>query len=286
MKAIVYGETIWDVYPGESVIGGAAFNFAAHLAHLGDTAYFISAVGKDTLGDAALAESRHHGIRTDLIQQNLHPTGACHVSLDAGGLPSYHVLEHVAYDHIKVDPALIDTIRAIDADVFYFNTLIQREPESRAALKEVLAAYSFKNIVCDINLRQNCFDTESLLFCMEKSTIVKISEEEGHFLYDLGLLTDCNTSYPIAVAKRFPNLQLVVYTLGAEGSVVFDVQTEKMYHAEKPEKVAVVSTVGAGDCYGATFVSKYLAGESIPDAIAAATARSSIVVAHKAAIPF
>lgn len=51
MKAIVYGETIWDVFPEEQIIGGAPFNFAAHLAHLGNEAYLFSAVGRDELGD-------------------------------------------------------------------------------------------------------------------------------------------------------------------------------------------------------------------------------------------
>ena len=32
MNCIVYGEVLWDVYPDKSVIGGAPFNFAAHLS--------------------------------------------------------------------------------------------------------------------------------------------------------------------------------------------------------------------------------------------------------------
>ena len=35
MKYLVFGETIWDVYPDKSVIGGAAYNFAAHAALMG-----------------------------------------------------------------------------------------------------------------------------------------------------------------------------------------------------------------------------------------------------------
>ena len=55
MKYIVYGEVIWDIYPDGEVIGGAPFNFSAHLAHLGDEVYLISAVGKDELGDRAFS---------------------------------------------------------------------------------------------------------------------------------------------------------------------------------------------------------------------------------------
>lgn len=38
-----------DVFPEEQVIGGAPFNFAAILAHLGNEAYLLSAVGRDEL---------------------------------------------------------------------------------------------------------------------------------------------------------------------------------------------------------------------------------------------
>ena len=54
MKALVFGEIIWDVYPDEQVIGGAPFNFSAHLSHLGNETYLISAVGEDELGEGAL----------------------------------------------------------------------------------------------------------------------------------------------------------------------------------------------------------------------------------------
>lgn len=44
MKAVVYGEIIWDIFSEEQVIGGAPFNFAAHLTHLKNDVYLISAV--------------------------------------------------------------------------------------------------------------------------------------------------------------------------------------------------------------------------------------------------
>ena len=286
MKAIIYGETIWDIYPEEQVIGGAPFNFSAHLAHLGDETYLISAVGQDELGDNAVAMAAHHGIKTDLIQKNTYKTGACLVTLDEKGIPSYNVLTDTAYDHIAADEALLHRIHALDADVFYFNTLIQRAGESKASLIRILSECDFREIFCDINLRKDCFDRESLSLCMEKATIVKISDEEGHFLYDLGLLTDTAPDLPHAVAARYPNIRLVVYTLGKDGSEVLDTESGKLFESGKPEDVKVVSTVGAGDCFGATFVSTYMAGKSIPDAIRAATERSNIVVSHREAVPF
>ena len=55
MKNIfVFGEVLWDVFPDNRVIGGAPFNFSAHLAALGASSYLISAVGNDILGSETL----------------------------------------------------------------------------------------------------------------------------------------------------------------------------------------------------------------------------------------
>ena len=286
MRAIVFGELIWDVYPEEQVIGGAPFNFSAHLAHLGDEVWLISAVGRDVLGEKALQEARHHGIRTEFIQQNSFPTGACLVTLNEQGIPCYQVLTDTAYDNITADKAVLTQIADRKADLFYFNTLAQRSAVSRQAVADILATVSFPEIFCDINLRENCFDRASLACCLTHATTVKISEEEGHFLYDLGLLTPSDLPFPQAVAAAYPNLKLVVYTLGSNGSQVYECVTGRLYESGKPVSIPVVSTVGAGDCYGATFASTYFAERDIEKAIRVATERSSIVVAHREAVPF
>ena len=210
----------------------------------------------------------------------------CTVTLDENKVPSYYVHLDTAYDNISVDHDMINRIKNLSADVFYFNTLIQRNDVSKKSLKYILDNVSFKDIFCDINIRKDCFDYDSLKLCMEKSTIVKISDEEAHYLYDLGLIEKTDEYLPYAVAKKYPNLKLVVYTLGKKGSVVLDTRIGKLYESGEPGKVKVVSTVGAGDCFGATFISEFMAGKTIPEAIKAATDRSDIVVAHTEAVPF
>lgn len=286
MKAIVFGEIIWDVYPEEQTIGGAPFNFGAHLAHLGDEVYLVSAVGRDTLGEQALFEAVRHGIRTELVQKNAFPTGACLVTLDDRGIPCYQVLTDTAYDNITLTDEALAAMRELQADLFYFNTLSQRSEVSRRTLSTLLETLTFPEIFCDINLRQDCFDRESLLRCLTQATMIKISEEEGHFLYDLGLLTPSELPFPQAVAAAYPNLKLVVYTLGGDGSQVYERATGRLFASGKPAAVTVVSTVGAGDCYGATFASTYFVERDIKKAIQAATERSNFVVSHREAVPF
>ena len=286
MKALVYGETIWDVYPDGEVIGGAPFNFSAHLAHLGNEVRFITAVGNDSLGDRAIKEMDHHRIDTTFVQKNKFPTGRCDVTLDGNGVPKYEVVEDVSYDHIAVDDALIQAIRDYAPDVFYFNSLIQRSKESQAGLLRILDSCRFREVFCDINIRPGCFDRFSLAVCTERTTILTVSNEESHWLYDVGLLKTHEMSFPISVAKQYPSIDLIVYTLGKDGSQIYDTRAKMTYISGKPEKVRVVSTVGAGDCYGATFIDSYMRGDGIPNAMERATERSNLVVSRKEAVPF
>lgn len=285
MKYLVFGETIWDVYPDKSVIGGAPFNFSANTALMGGEVYFITGLGQDELGEKAAGCIRDYGIKTDFLCYNGKPTGQCIVALDEKGVPRYNVLTDTAYDNVTVSDAELEAIRALEPDVFYFNTLAQRCAVSKAAICSILDSVSFRHIFCDINIRPGCWDRDSLKLCMERATIVKISEEEAHFLTDCGLIDTTDSTFDQAAAKAFPNLKLLVYTMGAKGSAVYDLEHGTEEFSGEPEQVKVVSTVGAGDCYSASFVYTYLSGGSIGDAIRTATARSNVVVANTEAIP-
>ena len=50
MNVITVGEVLWDIVGQEEHLGGATFNFSAHLSRLGHKVSFISGVGADELG--------------------------------------------------------------------------------------------------------------------------------------------------------------------------------------------------------------------------------------------
>ena len=85
MKALVFGEVLWDIFGEEKKIGGAALNFAAHLASLGDEAQFCSAVGQDELGREARAVIKRLGVGDKYVSEPPKGTGACYVMLDSNG---------------------------------------------------------------------------------------------------------------------------------------------------------------------------------------------------------
>ena len=98
------GEVLWDIFPDTKKLGGAPANFAAHAQQLGTNSFLLSAVGKDPLGQKAIAHLQHLQVDTSGIQVNEDfATGSVTVSLDPMGNPSYDIQENVAWDNIEFD---------------------------------------------------------------------------------------------------------------------------------------------------------------------------------------
>lgn len=286
-RILSVGEIIWDVYPKKQVIGGAPLNFAAHAARLGAESSLLSAVGEDALGDAALRALENFGVGTAWVWRNARPTGQCTVSLDANGVPHYDVLRDMAYDHIRLTPQAQADIRASRFDALYFGTLIQRAPESRAALRQIAADCRPETVFCDVNLRPGCYDAESVRFCLEQATVLKVSMEEEPALRALGLYAvtgDTPCGIARALAERFGQLRTVLLTLGKDGAYGYRTENgEDCFQPAVGERV--VSTVGAGDSFSAAFLTAHLSGEPLADCMRKAALVSGFVVAHTEAVP-
>lgn len=279
MKILAIGEIIFDIFNGEAEIGGAPLNFCAHCANLGAESALISAIGNDELGIKALNELKNFGVDTRYIQKNCLSTGQCIVTVKNGN-PEYNVLRPAAYDKISF------LKNEYTVDVFAFGTLIQRDGESRNAVKEILKSGNFNEIFCDINLRKNCYDEDSCRLCLENATILKISSEEEPLLQDFGFyeFTETESEKVRSICKAFGNIRIVLYTKGENGSLIYDKSEDRFYNIPAIE-TDVVSTVGAGDSYSAAFLCEYLRSGDIRAAGEAGAKLSSYVVAHRGAVP-
>lgn len=282
-----FGEIIWDVYPDKALIGGAALNFSAHAAKCGEEVCLLSAVGQDDLGGDALTAAESFGVRTDFIKRLGRKTGQCLVTLDSNGVPSYDVLRDVAYDHITVTREDLETIKALAPETLYFGTLIQRSAVSRDTLQKICAEHTFREIICDVNLRKNCYDRDSVEFCLKHATVLKVSEEEEPLMRSLGLYA-CDTNSHLSIAQTicqtYPQIKHILLTCGEQGCFVYSSDTGAHFF-ENAKRVRVASTVGAGDSFTAAFVSQYLSRKSIKEAVNFAAELSGFVVSKTDAIP-
>ncbi len=286
-KIIAIGEIIWDVYPDRQVIGGAPLNFAAHASLCGAESALLSAVGDDELGKAAIEALKDFGVDCRFVKLSEQGTGRCMVTLDENAVPHYNVLVNTAYDNINITAADIESINAQKYDALYFGTLIQREPTSRSTVRTVVKNCSFGEIICDVNLRPNCFDTESVHFCLENATVLKVSIEEEPILRSFGMYTvqeDGIGAIARALCESFPNIKVVIITLGKDGSYAYDARDKREY-TQGSIGDTVVSTVGAGDSFAAAWLSGFLEEKPIEECMKKAAEISGFVVAHTEAVP-
>ena len=276
MKILSFGEIIWDVYENEKFIGGAPLNLAAHCSKQGADSFMLSSVGNDDLGKCALNEVEGFKLKTDFVYvNNEKETGKCIVTLNENGVPSYNVLTDVAYDYIKTP----DNVNELQFDVFCFGTLALRSKENLKTVKSILKNSKIKKVFCDINIRPPFFSEQVIIFALENSNILKISDEELHYVTEA-----CGCKELQDIARKYKNLEFILLTQGEKGATVFDCKNKKEYSENAPE-VKVGSTVGAGDSFGATFICEYYKTEDIQKSLEKAIKISAFVVSKKEAIP-
>ncbi len=280
MKVLAFGEVLWDVYTNSAHLGGASMNFAAHFKKCGGESWLVTAVGNDQTGEKAVEEIEKLGINTDYISTVKQQTGKCLVTLDANQIPSYDLLDDVAYDYIQKPDAGDENF-----DVLYFGTLALRNENNRTVLKQILSENSFGDIFVDMNIRAPFYSADVVRFACENASIIKISDEELPVVMSLlgkveRPLKDCAKN----IYEEFTNLRMILITRGGEGSLVYDCVDNEYYECDS-QKVEVVSTVGAGDSFSAAFITKYIKTNDIKQALEFATKISGFVVSRKDAIP-
>lgn len=298
IKILTFGELLWDLFPDKKEIGGAPLNFSAYLAKMGENISLISAVGKDGLGKDALKLASEYGICCDFIKENDYPTGIVNITTK-NDTPKYDIVTGAAYDHIDLSGDILERLK--EFDVFYFGTLAQRSTVSRNTLRTILSARTFKEIFCDINIRQRYYDAQTLELCLKYATVLKFSREEIGVFEELnltqakaapysGAANDCldfcreiRRKYSNGKDRDYNEIKVIIITLDKDGSILYDAARDKMIKSQKPEG-EVVSAVGAGDSFFACFAHHYLKGSPLKECIGKAAKLSSYVITQFGAV--
>lgn len=259
---VSFGELLWDMLPEGKRAGGAPANLAYHAANNGVDAVAITAVGDDEDGRELTALLESHGVQA-LAQTNAYPTGTVEVTL-RDGIPSYNIIENVAWDHIDATDEVLAL--AERADALCYGSTVCRQPGSRETLLAMLNAAPEQAIrFFDINLRPCAPDAGVLRRLLERSSILKINDEELEALsrmYALHIDAD-DEEHALALLQEAFDLDGVVLTAGASHSTVL--LGGECSRLETPH-VTVADTVGAGDAFSGAFVAALLQGKSLAQA--------------------
>ncbi|MGB9131983.1 MAG: carbohydrate kinase [Methanosarcina sp.] len=284
IKALTFGEALFDIIKGTAYPGGAPLNLAAHLAKLGAKPALITSVGKDELGKILLARAEEMKIDTSYILTDENkPTGTVNVELKDEGVPIFTINEGVAWDAINPDEKIFKDVLKEKWDVFCFGTLSQRSEANRRSLKRLLLEIRAKHFFYDVNLRAGFYKKEWILYSLEHATLLKMNEEEAVTVSSL--LFD--TIYPSKVlcrllTEKYPKISVVCITKGPEGASVYH---KGVYEEIKTIPIDVEDTVGSGDAFSAGFLYACLSGYSILKATSFACILGTYVASKPGAVP-
>lgn len=273
------GELLWDVLPTGKRAGGAPVNFVYHATQMGAEGYAISAVGNDVSGTEIIQELDKNHIISSYISTVEYPTGSVMVELK-DGIPTYTIIEGVAWDHIPLTQDSIELMKR--ADAVCFGTLAQRSSESRETLRTLLSYMDKKALrFFDINIRQSYYSKELIESLLEQANVFKINDEELELLRPMFGLEGTTDEVCHALVRKY-DLRYLILTAGAQFSTIYSpTETSTLL----TPKVKVADTVGAGDSFSGAFVYSVLTGKSLREAHQKAVEVAAFVCTQNGAWP-
>ena len=278
------GEALWDCLPEGRKIGGAPANFAYHAAQFGFSSLAVSAIGNDKLGDEIVETFDQNNLKYHLERVNF-PTGTVQVTLNDKGIPSYEIMENVAWDNIPYSSEIEDIAKNCVA--VCFGSLAQRDSVSKETINKFLDAMPATEDVLkvfDINLRQHFYCKDTIINSLNKCNILKINDEELVTVSDMfGYAKNISQEEACRRILNEYNLRMVILTCGTEGSYVHTADETSFLPTPKVE---VADTVGAGDSFTGSFIASILKGKSIVEAHKRAVDVSAYVCTQNGAMPF
>ena len=238
----------------EACPGGAPCNVLAMLRKTGKRCAFIGKVGDDMFGRYLRDTIVAAGINADgLVMDPEIPTTLAFVKTFANGDRDFSFYRKPGADMMLTEQELPEEMLA-DARIFHFGTLSMTHPGVRAATIRAieLARKNGAWISFDPNLRPPLWKNleearQQLSFGLSKCDILKIADNELLFM------TGEADFYRGAAQlhRRYPNIQVLNVTAGAEGSYSFYGEAEPVF-VPSFKLGGTIETTGAGDTFCAS----------------------------------
>lgn len=282
---LVFGEVLYDTFPDRKYLGGAPFNYAYHLHHMGIPTRLISKVGGDKPGQDILERLQKIGFPIDGVQLDIiHLTGEVEVNPDAPGGPEYNILPDRAYDYIDYDP-YIETLISQEISLVYFGTLAQRHSASAETLKKIFKVLASRStFMIDFNLRYPYFTSEVIQSSLQQCDILKINSAELAAVKESLKLTVSLSDLPRYIIDTY-QVGFVCVTKGEEGSDLYEAGSRLSFHCPGLPSEKIVDTIGSGDAFSAMMTACYLAGFPRQSQIEKATEFASRICEIPGALP-
>ena len=279
LKAVSFGEVLWDIFPNYKAIGGAPLNLILRMKSLGYDCNIISSVGNDKNGNDILKYLSINKISTDTISvSKKHATGLVDIKFENKSDVKYSIKYPVAWDFIKNSYLLEKIVK--NCDLFFFGSLSSRSETSANCLIKLLEIAKYK--IFDVNLRPPHFKIETIVRLMNKSNFIKFNEEEINLIcLELGCKSKTIKDM-ISFISSYSKTKNICVSRGSRGAILY---TNNKYYSNKGFKVKTKDTVGSGDSFLAMLISELKKGVEPVQSLSRACAIGAIVSTEKGANP-
>ncbi len=257
---------------------GAPAIFIDQVGRLGQPCGIISCVGNDDFGRLNLRRLERDGVDVSAIAVDPEAaTGSAFVRYRHDGARDFVFnIKHSANGHIAIDKAARRMIEGADhlhvmGSSLFSPALVAATEDAAACLKSKGGTISF-----DPNLRHEMLDLPGMRQAL--STMLHRCDlfmPSGQELY---LVSNAGTEAGAVEEVLAGGVKAVVVKRGAEGADYYDASG---LVRQTPFRVDEIDPTGAGDCFGATFVTCWLRGMAPRDALRYAAASGALAVSRQ-----
>ncbi len=245
----------------EPCLGGAVYNLTRALARQGVGTLYLNPLSRDRFGRQLAAMLAQDGVRLAVPEPVLQVTSLAVVNVNEQGHPDYAFYREGVADRATTAAALTQACHELEDLSLVCTGALALSPDDADIYLPWLAAQrqAGRTVVIDANLRPSVMPNlaqyrRHVLTALQYADVIKASDE------DLAVL---NLPGAGALAQAQHALQssrasVLALTLGAQGAALLT-RHGQVFQAQEAALVAVVDTVGAGDCFLAGLVAAMLA---------------------------
>ncbi|MFA9376707.1 MAG: carbohydrate kinase [Lachnotalea sp.] len=230
--------------------GGAPCNVLAMLMKLGKNGAFIGKVGNDTFGKMLKDTLTQVNINTDnLVMDKEIPTTLAFVHTEANGDRDFSFYRKPGADMMLREEEISQELIA-STRLFHFGTLSMTDQEVAKATKRAVNIAKEEGCVItfDPNVRLPLWKQEedikeAMRFGFNQCDVLKISDNEIEFITG----TNHYLEGVKQIKQSYPNIKLVLATLGTNGS--FAAYKDMIVNQKAFLQECTIETTGAGDTF-------------------------------------
>ena len=255
------GEALIDLIAGadgrfEPCLGGAVYNLTRALARQGIETLYLNPLSRDGFGRQLAAALQLNGVQLavpDAVQQ---VTSLAVVNVDASGHPDYAFYREGVADRATSAPAMTQVCSELENLSLVCTGALALSPDDGDTYLPWLAAQrqAGRTVVIDANLRPSVMPNLELyrrhvLTALQYADVIKASDEDLACLQLPGADALTQARHLLQGSRA----SLLALTRGGDGAALLTRQGQ-LFQARETAPIAVVDTVGAGDCFLAGLV--------------------------------